>query len=150
MMNKKGQGMSTSTIVLLVLGLIVLVVLSLGFYMGWEKFGSILQSSNVDDIVSQCATSCSMNSKYDYCTATRTLVDANKNKIKTTCAVFASELSMKDFDVKACPTINCEKTCDSIVINDKAGRIAEGEVFATYDVSSLVVGLEGNQRCIID
>lgn len=150
MINKKGQGMSTSTIVLLVLGLIVLVVLSLGFYMGWERFSTILQSSNVDDIVTQCNIACSMNSQYDYCSANKQLVDADRNKIKTTCAVFATEPSMREFGIAECSTITCEKTCDSISINDKAGILVPESTLSTYDVSALVGGIEPGMKCAIN
>ena len=149
MINKKGQGMSTSTIILLVLGLIVLVVLSLGFYMGWQKFGNILQSSNVDDIVTECATSCSMNSKYDFCTATKELVDADKNKVKTSCLVFATEPSMKDYGVANCPTITCDKTCESIKIDDKSGSLVADTTLSTYDVSSIAMDISTGQKCAI-
>ena len=37
MMNKKGQEMSVTAIILIILGLIVLVVLILGFTVGWSQ-----------------------------------------------------------------------------------------------------------------
>jgi len=71
--SKRGQGLSTSTIVLLILGVAVLVLLIVGFTMGWSNMKDrFLGSSTNTDIISQaCATACSTNAKYDYCSAPR-------------------------------------------------------------------------------
>lgn len=43
MLNKKAQGMSTSTIILLILGIVILVILILGFTLGWDKIAPWMQ-----------------------------------------------------------------------------------------------------------
>jgi len=109
MINKRGQGLSTSTIVLLILGVAVLVLLIIGFTMGWsnmkDKF--LGSSNNVDTIAQACATACSTNSVYDYCTVERELkiekdVGAFKNKQLVTCKNLSSELS---FGIQNCSSI---------------------------------------------
>lgn len=151
MKNTKAQGMSTNTIILLVLGLIILVVLSIGFFYGWQQFSNFFQKSNVDDIVSQCDTSCSLNSKYDYCGAYKTLVDSEKNKIKATCAIYAGEISMKDFGINSCPLVECDKKpCNQIKINDKVGQIVSDTVVSKYDVTFLASDVSEGQKCVIN
>jgi hypothetical protein len=92
MFNKRGQELSTSTIVLLILGVIILVLLALGFTSGWGKIGVWLSQSNVDSIKSQCGASCAVNGEYDYCKSPRTLIPTNKTEkiIDSTCYYLAT------------------------------------------------------------
>ncbi len=71
MQNKRGQGLSTTAIVLIVLGVVLLVVLIIGFSMGWKNIAPWLSGENVDDIVQQCEIACTTNSVYDYCSKKR-------------------------------------------------------------------------------
>lgn len=149
MINKKAQGMSTNTIILLILGLAVMIILILGFTMGWSKIAPFISTSNVGDVVSQCEAACSVNSKYDYCTATRELKDTDKNVIKTSCSVFANEKTLMEYGVSPC-NIDCSKQCSQIKINDKnAVPLAIGSPF-DYDVSSLANDLNEGQACLIN
>lgn len=71
-MNKKAQGMSVNTIILIILGLVVLVILILGFTVGWGQIKDwIIPSNNVQDIVDQCTLACSLDNKFDFCTVKR-------------------------------------------------------------------------------
>jgi len=75
-LNKKAQGLSTSAIILIVLGVIILVVLIVGFTAGWgvfkEIFGGVPGSeSNVDQVAQACQTACLTGSQYDWCTRDR-------------------------------------------------------------------------------
>jgi len=111
-MNKKGQEMSTSIIILIVLGLIVLVILAIGFMMGWENVAPWLGSkSNVEDVTRQCSLACSKESKYDYCSKTIELVDDKKNKIQgATCNLLSGIPTFKTkWGIENCPTIECDK-----------------------------------------
>ncbi len=75
MKGKRGQGLSTSAIVLIVLAVVVLVVLVLGFTMGWERIAPWISSdSNLGTIEASCNVACSTNSAYDYCVKERNLV----------------------------------------------------------------------------
>jgi hypothetical protein len=73
MLNKRGQGLSTTAIILIILGVIILVVLIIGFTMGWENIAFWVPSDNVDTISSQCSIACTTQSTYDFCTRTREL-----------------------------------------------------------------------------
>jgi hypothetical protein len=73
MHNKRGQGLSTNAIILIVLGVVVLAVLVIGFTMGWDKIVPWISTSNVDTIATQCGVACSTGSTYDYCDVEREL-----------------------------------------------------------------------------
>ena len=94
MENKRGQGMSTSTIILLILGLVILVVLVLGFSVGWAKIAPWLSSSNIDTIQTGCDSACSMQSEYDFCAMTREIKDGTNDKFETTCYQLATNATL--------------------------------------------------------
>lgn len=152
MLNKKGQGMSTNTIILLILGLAVLIVLILGFTMGWSKLAPFLSSSNVDTIATACETSCSLGSTYDYCTAPRVLKDVEGNEIKASCAVLAGESSLNQYGIKSC-SMNCKKPCGEVKINDVAGGLlpTSPQTDVMFDVSFLATDIDAdaNLGCYI-
>ena len=58
--------MSTTTIILLILGVIVLVVLILGFTIGWNKIVPWISSNNVNTIVTSCDAACATGDKYGF------------------------------------------------------------------------------------
>ena len=111
-MIKKGQEMSTSTIILIVLGLIVLVILAIGFMFGWNTFAPWLSSeSNVNQIAQQCSLACSVNSNYDFCLKGFTLKDEKKNEIQgATCNLLSGVPTFKTkWGIETCSKIDCEK-----------------------------------------
>jgi len=112
MHSKRGQEMSTSTIILIVLGLIVLVILAIGFMMGWENVAPWLASkSNVEDVRRQCSLACSKESKYDYCSKLVELKDEKKNKIEgATCNLLSGIPTFKTkWGIETCSKIDCDK-----------------------------------------
>jgi hypothetical protein len=104
--NKKGQGLSTNAIILIVLGVVVLVALIAGFVLGWQNFAPFLQTNNVNTIVKSCATACSSDSKYDFCTLERELKDGEGKKFTETCNVF-SKSPYTQYGVGECSRITC-------------------------------------------
>jgi len=105
--NKRGQGLSTSTIILLVLGLIILVILILGFTMGWNKIFPFLSSNNVQTIVNNCEAACVTQAKFDFCTTEREVNDGTNPKFKTTCNELATTEAYSLYGVKVCSGITC-------------------------------------------
>jgi hypothetical protein len=118
MLNKRGQGLSTNAIVLIVLGVVVLVILIIGFTIGWGNIAPWLSSDNVDTIVNQCDAACSTTSKYDFCTKERTL-RAEKEEIDTTCAIFSVVEMYSKYGVSSCPSIDCGLACGDITVENK-------------------------------
>jgi hypothetical protein len=108
--NKRAQGMSTSTIILLILGLIILVVLVLGFTLGWNRLLPFVQNSNnLDTISASCTIACSTNSQYDYCSALREVKDGVNDKFKDNCYNLATkeEYANRFYGINPCPDIDC-------------------------------------------
>ena len=71
MVNKRGQDLSIGTLILIVLGIIVLVLLILGFSMGWsnlwEKIGIFGGTSSVGDVVTACKLAVTSQDSYAVC-----------------------------------------------------------------------------------
>ena len=109
MENKKAQGMSTSTIILLVIGLVILVVLILGFSMGWQKFAPWLSKNNVDGVKNACEVACSTNGVYAFCSVVREVNDGVNDKFDATCNDLATkpEYVQRAYGIIACPQIDC-------------------------------------------
>ena len=122
MHNKRGQGLSTNAIILIVLGIVVLAVLVIGFTLGWDKIAPWISTSNVDTIKTQCDVACSTGSTYDYCTVNRTLkagevISNDKKSAEGTCYAFShstnSDIYSK-YGIEECPSITCP--ADSSII----------------------------------
>ena len=139
MKSTKGQGMSTNTIILLILGLVVLVALIWGFATGWTSFKDITNPTNVDSLVEDCQTACGLDQKFSYCSADRTLnVNEEKLEVKTSCAVLATLPAFEKYGIEECPSIDCDLNCEEIMIDGNKGQ-TDLEV-GTYDVSLLTEG----------
>ncbi len=136
MKSTKGQGMSTNTIILLILGLIVLVALIWGFSSSWQSFKKITNPTNVDSVVEECQTVCGLNNKFSYCSAERILnVNEEDLKVKTSCAVLATLPAFEKYGIEECLSIDCDLSCEDIVIDGEKGQ-TDLET-GTYDVSLL-------------
>ena len=112
-MNKRGQGLSTNAIILIVLGVVVLVVLIGGFTLGWGQLrDKITSSNNVATIAQACGVACSTGSQFDYCSVDRELNDGT-TEITNNCNEFSGEEN-KDtygkYGIEKCPQITCPKT----------------------------------------
>ncbi|NCO18134.1 hypothetical protein GW922_02010 [Candidatus Pacearchaeota archaeon] len=143
--NKKGQGLSTSTLILLILGLIILVILIWGFVTGWSNFKSLINPTNVDSVVEDCSSACSIGSQYSYCSGERTLrVNEDKLSIKSTCAVFSSISAFAKYKISPCPTISCGLQCSDIVIDGKKGSVTA--TAGKYDASVLA----NEEKCFVN
>jgi len=103
MLNKRGQGLSTNAIILIVLGIIVLVILVVGFYAGWDKIAPwIKPDNNVQDVVSSCSIACSTGSVYDYCSKPRDLFAEDiPNGIEANCTFF-SGTAFEKYGIEPC------------------------------------------------
>lgn len=111
MKNKRGQGLTTTTIILLVLGIFILVMLIVGFTMGWSQFGEWLSTDNVQTIVTQCEIACSSNSIYEFCSKPRTL-KAEGEEIPGTCYEFSVSSSLVPYGIDQCVGLCKFDTCE--------------------------------------
>jgi hypothetical protein len=107
MENKRGQGLSTNTIILLILGLVILVVLILGFTLGWNKIFPFLSGNNVQTIVNNCQAACATQAKFDFCSAPRTLNDGTNKFPNVNCYELANDEDYSIYGIEPCPGIDC-------------------------------------------
>lgn len=102
--------MSTSTIILLIIGIVVLVVLILGFTMGWNKVLPWLSTNNVDTISNACATACATGGEYEFCSVPREVKDGVNDKFSATCYELATDATYvaRNYGISECASITCE------------------------------------------
>ena len=107
MINKKGQGMSISTIILLILGLVILVVLILGFTVGWSKILPWIGSNNLDTLQNSCSTACSTQAQYDFCSVKRAVKDGVNDKFEATCLQLSTNPTYvsRGYGISNCPDL---------------------------------------------
>lgn len=147
MFNKRGQGLSTNAIILIILGVVVLALLIIGFTIGWSNIAPWLSQNNVKTIVSQCETACTINSKYDYCTKVRTLKD-DKTEIETSCATFSIIVEYDKYGIDECPLIECNFDCETINLAGQAASVKDLCEDTEDDITSITSVGSGKRCCI--
>jgi len=146
-MNKKAQGLSVTTIILIVLGLIVLVLLILGFTLGWSNLRDfVIKPNNVDTIVQQCGIACNTDQKFAYCTESRELKTKEERLRDVTCFSLAEKKSV--YGISKCALIDCEifsdetaakANCKGKTVTDKVQHLGTDEealVVKDYDCTA--------------
>lgn len=106
--SKRGQGLSVNAIILIVLGIVVLVIMILGFTLGWSKILPFLGKNNVKNIVQSCQIACTTESVYDFCLFKRDLKE-EVNLKDVTCNYLLK--NQTKYGVAECPI-----SCDDILI----------------------------------
>jgi hypothetical protein len=134
---KKAQGLSINAIILIVLGILVLVLLIVGFTLGWNRiFPFISPPSNVQDISDQCDLKCSMTAKFDYCSLPREVNLDRKTsdavglpqKISASCADLAQNPTLKNIlGIKDCPGL-CDPACKFTDVDPTPAGVQEGKL----------------------
>ncbi len=118
MLDKRGQGLSTNAIILIILGVVILVVMILGFTLGWDKIAPFLQTNNVENIKTSCGVACTTGDTYGFCAQERTLkadglpLDEDgkaQKKIDGNCSFFSDETNTDyiKYGIEECGSITC-------------------------------------------
>lgn len=122
---KKAQGLSRNAIILMVIGIIVLVVLVIGFQQGFGNLAPFLSSNNVDDIQTGCSAACSKEEVQSYCLQAREVNTDNETLKGATCNYLDKKGIqhgiVSDF---GCSSISCQ---DVMVVS-----LSEGETLQDY------------------
>lgn len=105
MQNKKGQGLSVNAIILIILGVVVLVLMILGFTVGWSNILPFISTNNVNTVATACDIACSTNAQFDFCNLPRNL-NTDDKKFKSVTCNYAAQNQTK-YGIKTCQTINC-------------------------------------------
>ncbi len=107
-LDKKAQGLSVTTIILMVLGVLILVILIIGFTMGWGSFKNWITGggSNVDQVVTSCQAACASLSKYSYCSQQREITIDGESKGEKSCYQWAKQNT--EYGIELCSGLTCE------------------------------------------
>jgi hypothetical protein len=151
MENKKAQGLSINTIILIILGIVVLVALIFGFTKGWEGIKEwISPSNNVAEIKSQCEVACATENKYDYCSKTRE-VKLEGTSLKDVNCYYLS-VARVDLGINACSALgDCGITvqADPSAANTFCGANQGKLVYYKDTASKLVVSRCGSDGTLL-
>jgi len=103
----RGQGLSVNAIILIILGIAVLVVLILGFTIGWGRILPFVNTNNVQNIVVACDNACTTGAQYDYCSTPRMMNDEINDEFESNCNDLANNGTYKDrnYGVNKCPSL---------------------------------------------
>jgi len=85
MLNKKAQGMSTSTIILLILRIVILVILILGFTLGWDKIAPWMQEKQQFSITKEVCLQ-------------QEVEEIEYNKTEIICALWTDRSNVSDYE----------------------------------------------------
>jgi hypothetical protein len=112
-MEKRGQGMTLGTIVVIVLAIVVLVFLIFGFSTGWGNLWDRITNlgggdANVDTIKQACAVACNGNSVDAFCRQSRRVNYGNKDWHSGSCQTFITEKSRVNISIDDCGIV-CDK-----------------------------------------
>jgi hypothetical protein len=133
--DKKGQSLSTSAIILIVLGVFILAIMIIGFMVGWNRIAPWLSNENVDNIVNSCETACTTQSVFGYCSKLRDLNDGT-DKYTATCYVLNKGDGLKSYGVKQCD-IDCVSsvTCSNMTYSKNSGAEIQIKIGGNAPVS---------------
>ena len=86
--DKKAQGLSLTTIILIVLGIVVLALLVWGFSTGWGNLWNKITAFgggevNVDTIKQACVLACSTNEINNYCVSKQNIKGLNGGQVNS-------------------------------------------------------------------
>ena len=84
MHNKKGQELSVGTTILIAIGIIILVLLVIGFSIGWEDLFSkinIFKGSDLSAMVTACKVAVASDSKASFCECKNVKIEGEPEKV---------------------------------------------------------------------
>jgi hypothetical protein len=88
MKTKKAQGLPISTLLLLIMGIAVVLIVLLGFYLGWDYvFGKlgILPGSDLEAFTKGCEFAATQNLRSDFCSIKDKPVKIDGRSVYTNC-----------------------------------------------------------------
>jgi hypothetical protein len=129
-MNKRGQDLSIGTLILIVLGIVVLVILVIGFTTGWDflisKF-SIAPGQTLETVAQSCKFSGEQKLSLDYCAFKEVKIDGKNQyincedgRIEAANAGLDNPPVCKDLDSGYTVDEFCATKKPEVIVNNKA------------------------------
>jgi len=123
-MEKRGQGLSMSTLILIIIGVVILVVLIFGVTSGFGGIrGWLAPSGNVDKVVSECRAACASNFEYGFCEEKRDVVFEDEKEVSFTCFTLWYlfwELGFERCEDVRCDNLDCENDLGGVWVKPVA------------------------------
>ncbi len=99
--DKGAQGLSLTTIILIVLGIVVLALLVWGFSTGWSNLWEKINifgggEVNVDTVKQACILACNTNAINKYCVAKQNINGLNSNQVNSAIGAINSTLHFNE------------------------------------------------------
>jgi len=102
--NKKGAEFSIGMLIALVLGLVILVVVALGFTMGWNnlfsKFKVWSGGSTLTTVGQACQIACTAGDSTAFCKETRDIAQLTENQLTSTEVTFDKTAGSEKLTIK--------------------------------------------------
>ena len=121
--NKKGQDLSIGTLILIVLGIIVLVLLILGFSMGWsnlwEKINIFGGGNSLGTVAAACKSAVTSGFNFDYCDFKEVTVDGKKEWVNCEDGRISDSLENKLTCTGEDINVRVKEKCKTLIINGK-------------------------------
>lgn len=129
-MDRKGQDLSIGTLILIVLGIIVLVLLILGFSLGWSNLWSRINifggGASINDVVAACNLAVTSNNVYGYCEDFKKIKSGSEVEY-VNCLDERVDSSLQT-KITNCPDNYKDKTISSITYCNKIKETFKGTV----------------------
>src|SRR3990167_7818143 len=112
-LNKKVQDLSIGTLILIVLGIVVLVILILGFTMGWENLWNKINvfgggTSSISDVTIACRLALPTSDTYTLCQRTWEIKEGNNPKEPVGCR---DPRVLQSLGKATTDNLGCTKSC---------------------------------------
>src|SRR3989338_7784045 len=148
-MNKGGQELSVGTLILIVLGIVLLVLLILGFSLGWsnlwEKINIFGSSTSLESVAQKCSLAAISNSLVSYC-ETFSLVTVDGKKQYINCEY--GKLNLERKLTCAGPTPRFETKCKELVKEKFNGKFEASQDSEFESACEKEVLLVNGESCI--
>lgn len=155
---KKGQ-ITIPALIAIILGILVLVLLILGFSTGWSNLWDKINifgggKVNVDSIRQACSLACMQQGAYSFCSQERELTIEKRKTIKGSCFDFATKnpsLEIENCDIcsgtsSACKIENnIDKNCDGVAeeTSSESGLFTESQQLYYFLDTGGTTSIEG-------
>jgi len=160
MLNKKGQDLSIGTLILIVLGIVVLVLLILGFSLGWgnlwEKINIFGGGSSIGEVATRCKLNIDTQNTYDFCQDFKKVkvggkteyLNCQDNRLNLDSALNCDEGQVADAKKTICLTLAKQGEVDTKINKDETcAMYVQESCVLKIDCAAITVEADCKEGC---